>query len=57
MIDLLARDCAACGRLIGGGYKHRPKCNIYLCWYCRYVLQTTKKEFSAKCPMCSGEFE
>ena len=25
-------------------------------WYCGYVLQTTNKEFPAKCPMCGREW-
>jgi len=56
MTDLLARPCDACGRLIGGGYKCCPKCNIWFCWYCAYVLQTTEK-YPPKCPMCGEEFE
>jgi hypothetical protein len=35
MTDLLARPCDACGKPIGGGYKHRQKCKIYLCFICR----------------------
>jgi hypothetical protein len=46
----LSRPCGACGKPIGGGCKYCPKCSIYLCWYCGYVLQTTKKEFPAMVP-------
>jgi len=53
----LTRPCDACGKPIGGGYKHCPKCNIYLCWYCGYVLQNLSNEYPVKCPMCGGEFE
>ena len=34
--DLLAKPCNACGKSIGGDYKHCPKCNIYLCFICGY---------------------
>jgi RNA polymerase subunit RPABC4/transcription elongation factor Spt4 len=53
----LSRPCDACGKTIGGGYKHCPKYNSYLCWHCRYVLQNLSKEYPVKCPMCGGEFE
>jgi DNA-binding transcriptional ArsR family regulator len=56
MTGLLARPCDACRKPIGGGYKHCPKCNIYFCFICGYVLQNLSKEFSAKCPMCGEEF-
>jgi hypothetical protein len=56
MTDLLARPCDACGKPIGGGYKHCPKCNIWFCWYCSYVLQI-KFEYPPKCPTCGREME
>ena len=55
MPDLLARPCCACGKPIGGGYKHCPKYNIYLCFMCKLILQGMTKEFSPKCLLCGGE--
>jgi hypothetical protein len=55
MTDLLVRPCDACGKPIGGGYKRCPKCDIYLCFYCRFVLVRVQKQFPEKCPMCGGE--
>jgi hypothetical protein len=55
MTDLLARPCDACGKPIGGGFKRCPKCDIYLCFMCRFTLTKFQKEFPAKCPMCGGE--
>ena len=53
----LSRPCDACGKPIGGGYKHCPKCNIYLCFMCRYTLQSKSNEFPVKCPMCRGKMD
>jgi len=52
MTDFFARPCDACGKPIGDGYKHCPKCNIYLCWCCGYVLRNLYKKYPEKCPMC-----
>jgi hypothetical protein len=53
----LSRPCDAFGKPIAGGSKHCPKCNIYFCWYCGYVLQKNSKEYPVKCPMCGGELK
>jgi hypothetical protein len=50
--DGLSRPCDACGKPIGGGYRHCPKCKIYFCWYCGIVLMQNSKELPVKCPMC-----
>jgi len=55
MTELLTRSCDACGKPIGGGYKHCPKCDIYLCFMCKLTLARVTNEFPAKCPMCGGE--
>jgi len=34
----LTRPCDACGRYIGGGYYHCPKCKIYFCFLCATKL-------------------
>ncbi|MCW4053592.1 MAG: hypothetical protein NWE84_01550 [Candidatus Bathyarchaeota archaeon] len=57
MKDLLARPCDACGRPIGGGFKHCPKCNISLCFMCKLILQNISNEFPVKCPMCGKKFK
>jgi hypothetical protein len=33
MLDL-SRPCDACGKMIGGGFKYCPKCQIYFCFTC-----------------------
>ena len=48
----LNRPCDACGKPIGGGYKHCPKCKICFCWYRGVVLMQNSKELPVKCPMC-----
>jgi hypothetical protein len=50
----LSRPCDACGHKIGSGYKPCPKCNVYLCFYCRYVLKTFKKS-SQRFARCAVE--
>ncbi len=45
----------ACGKPVGGGSKHCPKCNIHFSLYCGYVLQNITKEYPVKCPMSDGE--
>jgi len=54
MTRLLSSPCDAWGKPIGGGYKHCPKCNIYLFFMCKLTLTIVTNEFPAKCPM-SGE--
>jgi hypothetical protein len=53
----LSRLCDASGKPVGEGYKQCPKCNSYLCFMCKLILQNTSKEFPAKCPMRDGAFE
>ncbi|TRO52562.1 hypothetical protein E2P61_03470 [Candidatus Bathyarchaeota archaeon] len=55
--NLLARPCDACGKPIGGGFKRCKKCNIYFCWYCKYLLENISEDYPPKCPMCGGDFE
>ena len=52
----LSRPCDACGKMIGGGFHHCPKCKIYYCFYCLNKLIDLQKKIPAKCPMCNGEF-
>jgi len=52
----LTRLCDACGNMIGGGYYHCSKCQIYFCFYCSTQLSWIQKELPLKCPMCGGKF-
>jgi len=52
MTRLLSSPCDACGKPVGGGFKHCPKCNIYLCFMCRLTLTRelqTSFRLSARC--------
>ena len=53
----LTRPCDACGKIIGGGFKHCLKCNIYLCFLCGYKLLDIQCKFPIECPMCGEKFE
>jgi hypothetical protein len=48
----LRRPCDACGKPIGGGYKHCPKCNIYLCFLCGKRQMPTQMKLPPECPVC-----
>lgn len=50
MVDL-SRPCDACGKMIGGGFKYCPKCQIYLCFLCSYQLMCSQNKFPIECPM------
>jgi DNA-directed RNA polymerase subunit RPC12/RpoP len=54
MVDL-TRPCDACGKMIGGGFKHCPKCQIYFCFLCSYELMVFQKKLPLICPMCGGK--
>jgi len=56
MLDL-SRPCDACGKFIGGGFKHCPKCQIYLCSLFQYKLSDIQPNYPIVCPMCGGKFE
>ena len=53
----LSRPCDSCGKYVGGGVHHSPKCKIYLCFYCAIQIMTKQHKFPATCPMCGGKFE
>lgn len=53
----LSRPCDACGKYVGGGVHHCPKCEIYLCFYCVIQIIYEQGKFPAECPMCGGKFE
>ena len=48
----LTRPCDACGKMIGGSFKHCPNCNIYLCNVCWFNLMYMQKNAVLVCPMC-----
>ena len=52
MNEDLTRPCDACGKPIGGGYHHCPKCKIHFCMFCGIELMYSSKEFPIRCPMC-----
>ena len=54
--DIILRSCDACGKRIGGGFSHCPKCGIYFCFMCAYRLQKLQYKFPPECPMCRVEF-
>jgi len=51
----LTRPCDACGKPIGGGFHHCPKCDIWYCDLCVYYLIRNHRNPYA-CPMCGGKF-
>ena len=51
----LSRPCDACGKMIGGGFKYCPKCQIYLCFLCSYQLMCSQNKYPVECPMCGGK--
>jgi len=34
----LTRECDACGKVCGGGFRYCPKCNICLCFCCGLLM-------------------
>jgi len=52
----LSRPCDACGKFIGGGFKHCPKCQIYFCFLCLSYLTNFQNKYPIECPMCGGSF-
>jgi hypothetical protein len=54
MLDL-SRPCDACGKMIGGGFKHCPKCQIYFCFLCGIELLYSQNKLPLECPMCGGK--
>lgn len=53
----LSRQCDACGKAIGGGSQHCPRCKIYLCFYFGTQLMLSSKEYPLRCPMCNEKME
>jgi len=56
MLDL-TRPCDACGKMIGGGFKRCPKCQIYFCLACWIELMYSQGKLPLECPMCGGKLE
>jgi hypothetical protein len=56
MIDL-TRPCDSCGKIIGGGFKHCPECQIYLCHLCSIKLIDIQSKFPIDCPMCGEKLD
>jgi len=53
----LTRPCDGCGKPIGGGFHHCPKCDIWFCFYCGICLINAGYKYPLTCPMCGGKFE
>lgn len=53
----LTRPCDACGKPIGGGFKHCPKCNIWFCFFCGADLMLKQKALPPNCPMCGEKLK
>jgi hypothetical protein len=53
----LTRPCDACGKMIEGGFKSCPKCQIYFCFTCCIELMYLQRKSPIECPMCGGKLE